>query len=155
VTAAGGSVAVHLYVTGDIESQEESIDRSSLEKESKVSSPQDSNSVHFTMSTTFHRPNIPEVIAERGRSWAGHIGVGGELWFQSTAFRCRILSQKLIGLQRAVHSLSLPTSPMQSRMSRSRSCAEKRLVKRCTYEKRLSNGERGFSLKQPKFGRKW
>ena len=69
---AGGTVVVNVCVTGTPGDEERSLD-TPVEKE-----VMEGESAPEKVSPTSGRPDIPSIVAERARTWSGHIGVAGK-----------------------------------------------------------------------------
>lgn len=73
----GGTVAVHVHVTGNAGDEERRLDTSSVEKDA---SEGEANTSTETISLARGRPDIPSIIAEKERAWSGHVGVAGKVF---------------------------------------------------------------------------
>jgi len=71
---AGGAVAVHVHVTGNMGDEEKGLDTSSTDKEDI----EDGRDVPGGILMARGRPNIPAIVAEKGKTWTGHVGAAGE-----------------------------------------------------------------------------
>jgi len=69
---AGGIVAVNVCVTGASGDKERSLD-TPVEKE-----VMEGETASEKVSPTSGRPDIPSIVAERARTWSGHVGVAGK-----------------------------------------------------------------------------